>query len=192
MSNDANIEVEIIPENDDTVQLDESTNDSGENQDVSEEDNSLSDEKKNTSNFKKLSKAKKDAEKRAAEAEKRAEEAERRLANLDSEEDPLEEPVGSEPKGDLEKRLFFIENPEAKEYADAIEDELLEYPWLSYEKALALAKANNPKSESTQGIVAGKPRRTVRKKITDLSETEAQSLNNADYLKYLRSQGIQV
>jgi len=128
MSNDANIEVEIIPENDDTVQLDESTNDSGENQDVSEEDNSLSDEKKNTSNFKKLSKAKKDAEKRAAEAEKRAEEAERRLANLDSEEDPLEEPVGSEPKGDLEKRLFFIENPEAKEYADAIEDELLEYP----------------------------------------------------------------
>lgn len=63
---------------------------------------------------------------------------------------------------------------------------------MTLDKALLIAKANNPTSTSKEDIPTGQPRRKVRKKISELSEQESLSLSNTDYIKYLRSQGADV
>lgn len=129
--------------------------------------------KKNPSNFKKLSKALKWATATIKELEDK-------LASLD------EKPKQNDT---TELRLFLVENPEAKEYKEGIQEALNEFPNISLEKAYAYAKVNTPKSQDKEDF--NLKNRTVeqKKKLEDLSDDEALKLDNKSYLEYMRKTG---
>lgn len=88
-----------------------------------------------------------------------------------------------------ELRLFVLENPEAKEFKDAIAETKAKFPSMSLEEALAFAKATAPKESTsrTDFDVRGK---TKPKDVSSLTEEEAiEQLSPSDYLKYLRNKG---
>lgn len=57
--------------------------------------------------------------------------------------------VPSDKASDLELRLFFIENEEAKKYKDQFLEVKAKYPDLSFDDALDLAKSKTPKESKT-------------------------------------------
>lgn len=57
--------------------------------------------------------------------------------------------VPSDKDSDLELRLFFIENEEAKKYKEQFLEVKAKYPDLSFDDALDLAKSKAPKESKT-------------------------------------------
>lgn len=89
-----------------------------------------------------------------------------------------------------EFRFFTIENPEAKEYKNQMESILDSYPDISFDDALALAKAKKPKqSQSSDDFNTKSVNTKVRKRLEDLTEEEALKLDGTKYLQYMRSKG---
>ena len=92
---------------------------------------------------------------------------------------------------DLETRLFFIENQDAKQYKDEFVKVREQYPALSFEDALELAKSKTPKESTTKkewfqwGWYKAKP-----KALEELSEEEAvDTLSPEKYAVYLKKTG---
>lgn len=116
---------------------------------------------------------------------KKVKEQERLIKELTAGQAPDKQKKGKDSKydqsADLEARLFFIENPEAKEYKDSISKIREEFGGkITLERALKLAQAEAPKkSESfededfeSRGDVQGKS----KKKIEDYTPEEALNL----------------
>lgn len=161
----------------------ESTTDSDENQKSGEQDTG-SDKKKKSSTkayIEKLQKEKADALKRIRELEE---------ANLDYSED--EEQPKSSDKG-LEERLFFIENPDAKEYKDEISELSKKYPNMPIDEAFSFVKAKYPKSSDSKDFSTRSS--TPKKEVKDMSKEEAlqayknKEIDRATFLKYGRENG---
>lgn len=130
---------------------------------------------KNTSNFKKLSKAYRKTTSELKKYKKMVE----KLQKTDNGDE------FDELNDDLEMRLYFIENPEAKEHKEAVVDILDKYPNMSKEDALTLAKARSPKkSDDVNDFDLSSAVRTGKKKIEDLSEEEALKLDMNEYKKW--------
>lgn len=130
---------------------------------------------KNTSNFKKLSKAYRKTNSELKKYKKMVE----KLQKTDNGDE------FDEWNDDLEMRLYFIENPEAKKHKDEVVDILDKYPNMSKEDALTLAKARSPKeSDDVNDFDLSSAVRTGKKKIEDLSEEEALKLDMNEYKKW--------
>lgn len=130
----------------------ELTEGSEETLDNGEEDNSLGEaKKKNPSHFKKLAKKAK-----ALENNWRNPDALRaRLAELQEEEEEEDDDIDEPAPTSLETRLFFIENPEAKNYREEMEELVDENPRrksLPLSDLLDLAKIRFPKSTTKKTI----------------------------------------
>jgi hypothetical protein len=133
--------------------------------------------KKNTSNFKKLNKALKGAMATIKELEAKLE------GNTE------EKPKGKESVSEYELRLFVLENPEARDYKEDIQNTLARYPDMSIEEALAFAKVKNPVSKDKKDIDLKNKQAKQKKALTELSPDEALQLDNKSYLEYMRKTG---
>ena len=153
----------------------------GDDADTPEENNSEEEENNdNSSNFKKLRKAYRWALAKLKEYESKEK-------GWDKE--PPEDEVKSESKQELDLRLYFIENPEAKEYKEKITELLEEYPNMSKERALILAKQETPqqsKDKEDFNLNSSNPN-AKKKDLKDLSEEEALELPNKQYLDWVRA-----
>ncbi len=91
---------------------------------------------------------------------------------------------------DLETRLFFVENETARPFKDEFLKVKEQYPELSFDDALELAKIRKPKESKTVkewfqwGGYNPKP-----KTLEQLSETEALDLPPEQYAQYLKKTG---
>lgn len=90
----------------------------------------------------------------------------------------------------IKKDLFLLKNPDmAKDY-DGIQETLKKHPTLTPEQAHSIYLSEKPKESVTKkewfnwGTSKPKP-----KSLAELSDSEAQSLSHADYLKYLQVTG---
>lgn len=83
-------------------------------------------------------------------------------------------------------RLFVVETPEAKEYKEEIKQALIDYPWISLEKAFLYAKATKPQpSKSVNSFDFNwKQKPKDFKSLTD--EEAVEKLSPSEYLKYSR------
>lgn len=152
----------------------ESSEDSDEGQNSDKNANS------GKSNFKKLSTALK-------QERKEKEELKARLSSVESylleHSDQSYKPTNNE---ETNLRLFIVESPEAKEYKDEIKQALLDYPWISLEKAFLLAKATKPQPSKSKTDFdlrsSSKP-----KDFKSMNDEEAvEKLSASEYLKYVR------
>lgn len=166
--------------NDDYNETDDATTESGINSENNTNNGSewktTDDEtSKNTSNFKKLSKAYRKA---VAEAKKYKNMVDAMLKNTSF--DKL-----ANDTSELEMRLYFIENPEARKYKEEMQKILNNYPNMSKEDALILAKAKTPKeSDDEQDFSLASQVIKGRKKLEDLNEDEALQLDMPLYKKW--------
>lgn len=91
---------------------------------------------------------------------------------------------------DLETRLFFIENEDARPYKEEFIKVKEQYPDLSFDDALELARTRKPKESKTVkewfqwGWYKPKP-----KSIEQMSEEEALDLPPEQYATYLKKTG---
>lgn len=191
MSNDE-LGFELIDENDDSTDInnnsDEWTNDSDSQESKqNSEDDTTSNAKSNKSNWKKVNKLNKALIAENKRLKALADKAKSKPAEAD-EFDDLED---DEPAFDkTEFRFFLIENPEAKEYSAEIEATINDYPNLTLEDALALAKAKKPKESTSSDDFNTKSVNTkVRKRLSDLTDEEALKLDGKKYLEYMRLKG---
>lgn len=188
MSNTEDLDFELIEDDDiidDDIEIetDEEATPSGKTKEGSGEDTTpAKGKKKNTSNFKKLAKI-----------NKALKEENRLLREGKSKVDPTEpEDDDDEPYvSSTEMRLFIVENPEAKEYKEAIETIIEESKGtLWFERAFTLAKAEKPKeSEDEDDFKTKWSNVKVKKRLIDLTEEEALKLPNNKYLEYQRKKG---
>lgn len=186
MSNDLDFELidDSVDEQDNsTIETEEDTNTSDDKSENSEEQNTPS-AKSKKSNWKKMSKALKAKDKEIAELK-----AKLSWKSEDDADDDFDD-LDWDDFDRNEFRFFLLENSEAKEYQKEIEWVLENYPWISFDDALALAKAKKPQeSKSTNDFETKSVNTKVRKKISDLTEEEALKLDWATYLKWARSKG---
>lgn len=116
-----------------------------------------------------------------AETAKRQEKSKKKESPVAPPTDSLEE---------LKLRLFFIENEDAKPFKDEFLKVKEQYPQLSFEDALDLAKTRTPKESKTVkewfqwGGYKPKP-----KSIEQLSDEEALELPPEKYAEYLKKTG---
>lgn len=102
-------------------------------------------------------------------------------------EDSSEEPVSVD-KSDL--ALFFVENPEAKDYKAAVLKAVKDYGGITLEKAWKFVRATEPKESQTKKSVDVRPTAAnPGKDLTKLSPEEALKLSNSQYLKWARANG---
>lgn len=170
-----------------TVESDEETTSSDDKSEKGSEDNTTS-AKSNKSNFKKISKLNKAllAENKKLKA-KMAQKAKAEESQDDFED--LEED-GAEGFDKTEFRFFVLENPEAKEFAQDIEEIMDEYPNMDFKDALALAKAKKPtESKDSDDFTTKSVNTKVRKRLGDLTQEEALKLPTKQYLEYQRLKG---
>jgi hypothetical protein len=156
---------------------------SGENQNGGEEDNSLG-EKKNQSNFKKLAKSNKQKDREIERL--RAELAKRSTGKSDDGDDEDDSDFDDEDDTDSSEvltgsdaRFFFIENPEAKQYREEMEELLDDNPKrkaLSLEDLYLLAKTRFPKSVSKKTFDVSSGSKTDVSKI-DVSKMSAEEID---------------
>lgn len=127
---------------------------------------------KNKSNFKNLAKAKRILEKENAELKAK-------LAWEDAEDDDEEEDDSDEPLYDRVDLLEFItDTPWAWELKNQIKETLDEFPWISFEKAFAFAKAQIPEESASHTMFNTKSVQTPKsKKLNDLTVEEAANAN---------------
>jgi hypothetical protein len=86
-------------------------------------------------------------------------------------------------------RLFFIENPEYKEYKEWITEILKEpkYKNLTPQEALAIYKLNEPKKSETIKNNIGWNYKPKPKSLWEMDDKEALQLSPNDYIKYLKA-----
>lgn len=174
-----------------TIEADEETTPSAWAEEGSGDDTTPA--KSNKSNFKKMSKLNKAliAENKRLKAEKAK--ATKAVKAAQISEDDFEDLDIEESFDKTEFRFFLIENPDAKEYSREIQNTIEEYPNLSFEDALALAKARKPKqSTSSSDFDTRSVNTKVKKKLADLTNEEALKLPNSKYLEYKRLKGTQI
>ena len=98
--------------------------------------------------------------------------------------------VPTDKTSDLELRLFFIENEDAKKYKEKFLEVKAKYPDMSFDDALDLAKSKTPKESTTVkewfqwGWYKPKP-----KSIEQMSDEEALDLPPEQYAQYLKKTG---
>lgn len=180
------------------IDLDENSNEqtegSGENLNDGVEDNSHS-EKKNQSNFKKLAKKAKLVPKlqaenerlRAALAKKGTGESDDSDEDFDTDEE--DEDFGEDHFTNTDSRMFFIENPEAKQYREEMEELLDENPKrknLPLDDLFYLAKARFPKSVTKKTIDVGGGRIQTDVSKMDLSKMSAEEIEQLPIDVYRR------
>ena len=170
-----------------TTETNESTEDFEQDSKNSDEQDTSSAKKGNKSNWKKINKLNKALIAENKKLKALADKAKSKPQEVD-EFDDLED---DEPSFDkTEFRFFLIENPEAKEYSKEIESTINDYPNLSLDDALALAKAKKPKQSETSDDFSTKSVNTkVRKRLWDLTDEEALKLDGSKYLEYMRLKG---
>ena len=188
MSNE--LDFELIDDSSDQweqaeVETNEWSNDSDSQESKQDtEENTASTAKSNKSNWKKINKLNKALIAENAKLKAEAEKAKSKPTQFD-EFDDLEEDDIIIDKNEL--RFFLIENPEAKEFKNEIENIVNDYPNLSLDDALALAKAKKPKQSTSSDDFNTKSVNTkVRKRLEDLTEEEALKLDSTKYLQYMR------
>ena len=167
-----------------TIETNEDTtaSDSTESQSDSEE-NTISTKSKK-SNFKKIAKLNK-----ALKAEnKRLREAQSEAQDDDDEDFDDEDTSTADNFDRTEFRFFTLENPEAKEFSDAIEEIVTVNPNMSFDDALTLVKAKQPRTSSSSNDFGTTSANTkVRKRLNDLTSDEALTLSPAKYLEWSRA-----
>ena len=188
MSNEE-LEIELV---DDSTDEGEDTNDSNEETLSSDDESESSDEddttstKSKKSNWKKMAKLNKAL---MAENKKLKAAQNREVGNDDDDddfEDEDEEELGTFDK--TEFRFFTIENPEAKPFAKEIEKVVLNHPKMSFEDALLLVKAKQPKTSVSSNDFSTKSANTkIRKTISQITAEEALKLPPEQYLKWARA-----
>lgn len=130
---------------------------------------------KKKSNWKAMSKLVKALRKENAELKSRQSE--------DSSEDPV-----SVDKSDL--ALFFVENPDAKDYKAAVLKAMKDYEGITLEKAWKFVRATEPKESQSKKTVDVRPTAAnPGKDLSKLSPEEALKLSNSQYLKWARANG---
>lgn len=164
-----------------TEEVVEQIDGSEETQNIGEEDNSLSESKKNQSNFKKLAK-------KLKEERRERERLQAELRKLKSGEEDIDDSF-EEDEDDVDTdsifrstdaRFFFIENKEASQYKDKMEELVEENPTrakLPLEDLLELAKARFPKSTTKKTFDIQSIRSTPVKDISyDTSKMSAEEI----------------
>lgn len=128
------------------------------------EDTETSQNSKNTSNFKKLNKSYKWA-----------------IAKIKE----LEQKIQETSWAGKDLRLYFLENPEAKEHKEQLLATLEQYPDMDVEDALLLAKQKTPQPSQDKNDfdLTGKTP-SKKKDLSELSEEEALQLDNKTYLEW--------
>lgn len=184
---DKELEIELV---DDSTDEGDDTDDSNEETLSSDSDESESGDEENTSstkskksNWKKLAKLNK-----ALLAENKRLRAEKSKSDEDEDEDfdDEDEDLGTFDK--TEFRFFTIENPEAKQFAKEIEKIVTNHPNMSFEDALLLVKAKQPKTSVSSTDFGTKSANTkVRKTISQITPEEALKLPPEQYLKWARA-----
>lgn len=169
---------------------DESTTDSDENQTGSVEDNSHGEAKKSNSNFKKLSNAKKALEKNL----KNPAFLKARLAELAAQEeegDDEQEEEETEDEGipfsTPKHEIWFIKNPDAEEYKEAMSDLIDEHPAyakLPLSDLYVLAKDKYPKSSSKKSIDVSRGKQNPSSKTKAPSEYTDAEIENMSLEEY--------
>lgn len=125
---------------------------------------------KNKSNFKALSKSNKEKDRKIAELEAKIV---AQSGDLE-EEETVEEEWSEETYDRVELLEFIVDTPGAAQYKAGIEEALNEFPWVSFEKALAYSKAQLPEQSVSKTNFNTKSVNTPKtKKISDLTPEEA-------------------
>lgn len=102
-------------------------------------------------------------------------------------EDSSEESVSVD-KSDL--ALFFVENPDAKDYKAAVLKAMKDYEGITLEKAWKFVRAVEPKESQSKKTVDVRPTAAnPGKDLSKLSPEEALKLSNSQYLKWARANG---
>ena len=190
MSNDQELWFELVDESDETVETKENNNEEIDTSDdkskENDERNTSSTAKSNKSNWKKINKLNKALIAENSRLKDEAEKAKLKPVTPINEFDDLDD---DEPIFDKTAfRFFIIENPDAKDYRDDIENIMTYNPTLSLEDAFALAKAKKPKqSQSSDDFNTKSVNTKVRKRLEDLTEEEALKLDGTKYLQYMRA-----
>lgn len=139
--------------------------------------------KKNKSNWKKVSEKAKLADK----LERELEEAKQALKEWEELNPDIASTKAESKRLDgMETRLFFAENPDAKEHKERIEEVIAKSKWtLSREDAWELIKPSIPKeSESKTNFSTKSPPVNSKKNIMDLDAEEALKLPKDQYNKW--------
>lgn len=130
---------------------------------------------------------------------KKVKEQERLIKELTAGQAPDKQKKGKDSKSDqsadLEARLFFIENPEAKEYKDSIAKIREEFGGkITLERALKLAQVETPKkSESYEDEDfenRGEQRSKSKKKVEDYTPEEALKLPREQQALWRAANGV--
>lgn len=165
-NNDDYSETDVVSTEDDTTS--EESVDNGSEWKTTDDKTS-----KNTSNFKKLSKAYRNTQ---AELNKIKAEKEKYKKMIEKIDGGWFDDV--EWNDEIEMRLYFIENPEAKQYKEEITTILEQYPNMNKEDALTLARAKTPKeSQDINDFSLSSQVKSGKKSIKDLTEDEAVELD---------------
>ena len=187
---DQDLDFELIDDSSD--QWENLENENQEEQiDTSDDKSKKSDEqntgstKSNKSNWKKINKLNKALLAENARLKDEAKKAKSKPVTPDEFDDlDDDEPIFDK----TEFRFFIIENPDAKDYKNDIENIMTYNPTLSLEDAFALAKAKKPKqSQSSDDFNTKSVNTKVRKRLEDLTEEEALKLDGTKYLQYMRA-----
>lgn len=186
MSNQDELDFQLIDENDDSQSANENEVEETSNSDDKSKKEEATDtspaRKSNKSNFKKINKLNKAL---IAENKRLKEKLSTTKTSSDDFDDDDDDDISFDRN---EFRFFLIENPEAKEYSKEIENTINLYPNLSFEDALALAKAKQPKkSQSSDDFSTKSVNTKVRKRLSELTEEEALKLDNSKYLEWART-----
>lgn len=160
-------------------------------------------ERKNTSNWKKMTEAKKAAEFELRKAREEKVQLQAELQKLQDWANSLYEDESQKPftkkeekKIDdqaerLEKKIFLIENKEAKEYLDDIDSVRSKYN-MDFDDAWSFVKSKlPPESKSKKDFELSNKTPKINKDITKLSPEEALKLSKDDQAKWRKANGWQ-
>ena len=181
MSSTTQLDIDITANPNDeviTIPNEETTTSDEQSQDVGEETTTSDPQtpKKNKSNFKKLASANKKKDKQIAELEAKLAEG---WGDIEFEDDSIDDNDSDELSYDRVDLLEFLtDTPWAWELKNEMKEALDEFPWISFDKALAYAKAQIPQESRSHTMFNAKSSVTpTKKKLTELTSEEAGKSN---------------
>ena len=129
---------------------------------------------KNKSNFKKILKASKAKDKRIADLEAKIADNKGNEEEEENEDNDSDEPLYDR----VDLLEFITDTPWAWELKNQIKETLDEFPWISFEKALAYAKSQWPMESKSHTMFNTKSVKvSKKKKLTELTIEEAWNAN---------------
>lgn len=163
--------------------LDDNELSDGSSDDEGSDDAKDASKKSGKSNFNKLSKALKEERRQNAELIKRLQSVEDYITKHTSNIDPK---TNIDNSNETNLRLFLVEVPDAKEYKEEIKQAIIDYPWISLEKAFLVAKAIKPQpsKSKTDFDLSARQKPKDMKQMTD--DEAVERLSPTEYLKYSR------